>query len=71
MNEVKLLNPAIEASVCQKLIGHVKDAIEVSEKKVTHGVLDREEYLQCMGSLFALRAVLKKMETEYRRNFEV
>ena len=66
-----LLNPAVEASVCQKMIGQVADHLAHVEKQLSLNLMDRESYLQAFGKAAALRAALATLQQIYDAHFNV
>lgn len=66
-----LLNPAVEASVCQKMIGRVAEQLAQVEKQLSLNLMDRESYLQAFGKATALRAALAAQQQIYDAHFNV
>jgi hypothetical protein len=70
MQRTPLLNPPLEAAVCQKMIAVVQDDLRAVENDILTVVLDREKYLQKMGRRQALCQALAALEDVYKREFD-
>lgn len=68
---VALLNPAVEASVCQKMIEQVKRQLQQVEHQLTHTPLDMNAYHAAFGRAAGLRAVVVDLTAIYDQNFNV
>lgn len=68
---VNLLNPAIESSVCRKMIDAVTERLERDEHNLTRIVMPREEYLLAMGRVAVMMEILDDLRIIYDRNFNV
>lgn len=69
MTEVALLNPPVEAAVCRKMIGAVKDEQEKINKALTGSILPQDKYHQTIGVSLALARLVDLLERMYDREF--
>lgn len=66
-----LLNPAVEASVCRKMIEQVQRQLEQAERQLTHTPLDMNAYHATFGRAAGLRAIVTDLTAIYEQNFNV
>lgn len=71
MAGVALLNPGQDAKASKAMIATVQSRVDRITHELTTTVLDRDNYLLKMGAIGSLRGLLKDMQIEYDRNFEV
>lgn len=66
-----LLNPPVEAAVCQQMIRVVKSRLATQERTLTTTIMSIEQYMRTFGQAEALRGILAELEQTYAKNFNV
>jgi hypothetical protein len=66
---VALLNPPVEAAVCQSMMTEVDRQLKLIEKDLAEVLMDRELYLQKLGAAQQLRTLSVTLNTLYERSF--
>jgi hypothetical protein len=68
---VAILNPAVEASVCRRMIEQVQRHLQQAEHQLTHTPLDMNAYHATFGRAAGLRAIVTDLTAIYEENFNV
>lgn len=64
-----LLNPPQTSHACQQMIKQAQDKLGETERRLTHHVLGREDYLAAISRAQALRELIKDLHDIYGRHF--
>ena len=63
---VALLNEQVELETCQRMLKLVRIMLDREEQRLTHILLEQDEYQKTFGAVVALREALDALEHEYR-----